>query len=259
MMGRALLTTVFTLAFATGMAQVRVDRPIVLTGTDDGARQVLGLPSASSPWHLLDAATEQDGTHRFVAMDEGPSWSVEVAGLAGPPVAGTALMLAPGSLPKGPLFLTVNGAGPFALTWGGHTPFHGADANGAAILSLVFDGEGFQVLNGQLHQRRECPDDMVAVNDHYCIDLLEHDLTDWYTAAMTCAQENKRLCSWGEFYVACVNSAELGVPDLSGNGEWTNSSANFTPAFRIVGPACGTVGVGLPDGPPRAYHCCLDR
>ncbi|MCW5898864.1 MAG: hypothetical protein KIT10_06305 [Flavobacteriales bacterium] len=247
------------LGCGTACAQVRVDRAVTLTGTLTEDRQVLGLPASTSPWRVLSAATEQDGTHRFADPVAGAVWQAEVPSLPEGPVVGTQLIIrAPGPL-KTQVQLQVNGLGPFPLTLQGQVPFTGEALSEGEPLSLVFDGTGFQVLNGTLRTLRACPDDMVAVNDAYCIDQVQHATAFWYDAVLACASEGKRLCSWGEFYVACTYREELGVPDLFGDSEWTNNTANFSNVVRVVGAFCQGAGAATTTSTPRAYHCCLTR
>ena len=136
-----------------------------------------------------------------------------------------------------------------------------SDVAPGSLLSLVFDGTSFQVLNGAVHRRRDCPSDMVAVNEQYCIEPQERDTLDFYDAAFACVSDNKRLCTWGEWYRACTLAATLGLANMSGNWEWTNSSANEDLIARMVGnTSCTAAGTSLVTGSiPRKSRCCFSR
>ena len=76
------------------MAQVVIDKPVVLTGSGDDQRQVTGLPHVTTPGALLTAGMEQSGAHRYAVALPGASWSVDLPGLEQAPAPGTAIVVA---------------------------------------------------------------------------------------------------------------------------------------------------------------------
>lgn len=241
--------------------QISINRPVVLTGAATEQRQVLGLAPSMGPWDLQSGAVEQDGSHRYGTTTGQAVWQTEIAGLAGAPTLGTHLLLLPTAAPIGDAQLVVNGHGPYPLTLGGDSAFSENDWRADMVLSLVFDGTGFQVMNGSVHTPRECPDGMIAVNEHFCIDLQEHPIgVPFLDACLACGEEGKRVCGWSEFYIACINRAAIGVPDMIGDREWTGDTANFGARVVDARTSCnGAVGAGNINTNNFRFHCCLSR
>lgn len=244
-------------------AQVTVDRAVILNGTTDSTRQVLGLPDSQTPGDLLGAGTEQAGAFRTANPVAGPVWAVELAALEAVPEAGMHIQVRTPASTPGPVSVLVNGHGPFDLTWDGATQLEGEQVPEGSMLSLVHDGEGFQVMNGFAHVRKSCPTGTVAVNEHFCIQPQENTpSTTFFDAILICAQSGLRLCSWAEFVVACENRVELDIPDLVGNWEWTRSSAGSNRVVRMVGSQnCTSASTASTNegNPLRRFHCCASR
>ncbi|MCB0764751.1 MAG: hypothetical protein KDB84_08610 [Flavobacteriales bacterium] len=242
-------------------AQVRVDGGIRLVGQDPSDRRVSGLAPSTNAADALSAGVEQAGTYRLANSVSGSDWTMEVAGLDGAPDLGTQLVVrAPGTVP-GPVAITINGHGPYPVTYGPDEALDGASVTAGAIFSVVFDGSAFQVLNGPVHSLRDCPTGMVAMNDGLCIDQVEHPAgnRDFFAAIELCADQGRRLCSWGEWYVACVNGPALGVQAMTGNWEWTNDAGNSDGQARWVGnSSCTTAGVSATTVTTR-FRCCYSR
>ena len=242
-------------------AQVRVDRPIELTGVSAAQRQLTGLSPAAGPGHALDAATEQAGSARYTGTPSGAEWDVQLPLMSVAPVAGTELVLrtpVPGS---GPVSVSVNGHGPYAVELASGIPLQSEELPEGTMISLVFEGSAFQVLNGVTHVRRACPEGMVAVNALYCIEPTEREITTFYAAAVNCATENRRLCTWGEWTTACSRRAALGIVGMIGNWEWSNSSSNEDYNVRVVGNlSCGQAGnIFATDTVLVRSRCCYSR
>jgi len=241
-------------------AQVRIDQPLVLGGATAAERQVTGLDPSLSPGATNTAAVEQSGAHRYATATT--TWEVNIPSLSAPPAPGTQIVIGVPEIPgSGAVLLTVNDQGPYVVF---DTPGDTLKASAAVnrpLLSLVFDGTAFHLLNGPTHVRRDCPSGLVAVNSQYCIEPNERDSTDWYEAARTCVAQGLSLCGWGEWHGACSLAATLGLFNMTGDWEWTDDSANEDEVVRIVGdsncaqgstwPATGNAG--------RKFRCCYKR
>ena len=108
--------------------------------------------------------------------------------------------------------------------------------------------------------RRPCPAGFAQVNELYCIEISERDTLDFRDASVACGTADARLCTWGEWYAACVQGATLGLSDLTGNWEWTNSAANSDNGVRNVGYAsCSHAGVTNGYTVARNFRCCFRR
>ena len=243
-------------------AQVRVDRPIVLEGATPDQRQLRGIEAHNEPTGALSAAMEVSGSYRTATPGAALVWELQFDGLEGPLEAGTHLLVkapAPSS-PAGPLELSVNGAGPYEVISAPNVPVVNDQVLEGTMLSLVFNGTAFQLMNGLVHQRRACPTDMVAIDEQNCIEPLERAAQTFYDASLACMAENKRLCTWAEFHLACQQRDELGLQAMVNNWEWTNSSADHNFNLRVVGQTNCTASTRMHGGTiSNPYRCCYTR
>jgi hypothetical protein len=130
------------------------------------------------------------------------------------------------------------------------------------LLSLVFDGAQFQVMNGLASLRRECPTGMVAVNDQFCVEPDERAAADFFNSNLACAQVDRRLCTWAELYVACTAAAQLGLSNMTNDWEWSNNTANEDGGVRVaLLSTCAAAGVrdGFDTSIPVRSRCCYSR
>jgi len=128
------------------------------------------------------------------------------------------------------------------------------------IISAVFDGNAFQVLNGRVHRSKDCISGMVPVSTQFCVDTLQRTTTDFFVASLTCAAENKRLCTWGEAISACSNRVELGILTPSGDYEWVDDTANEllnARVFRYI--QCDGAGTRNSTTSVAPFRCCYTR
>ncbi len=262
MKAQALITLAILAATQLCSAQVRSDGRIELTGTDADQRQVRGVPTLNLPDAVLNAELELSGAHRYATPEIGTTWQVDLPALEQPPVAGTHFMVRAPQPTDGPVQIMINEHGPFAVLFGTSELLQGASIPEGTTLSLVFDGSALQVTNGSGHGLRNCPAGMVAVNDQYCIQITQHPTaTEFWEAIENCGITGQRLCSWSEYFTACLNAAALGITDMpNGEWEWTNQTANEDNSVRLVGvPSCYGAGTGFTQPTLRRHRCCFSR
>jgi hypothetical protein len=161
---------------------------------------------------------------------------------------------------SGNVTLALNGTAPAWVMSEGDTLDAGSIPEGT-MLSLVFDGTYYHLLNGTQDRRRSCPTGMVAISEQVCIEVNERPAVDLYTAFVTCAAESKRVCSWSEFHVACRARIELALQNMLNGWEWTNNACNEDNTVRIVGmTTCETASTRpATTGPAAAFRCCYTR
>lgn len=245
-------------------AQLTLDKDLHMTGPTPEHRQVTGLDPATLPTQALDAATELHADYRSVTATPG-AWSFAIAALPGPPIPGTQLVVQVAGIHSGPIALTVNSHGPYPLITGPDEPVSGAQLTEGAMLSIVFDGANFQVLNGGTHGRRPCPAGTVTVNHDLCIAPEEHPLgaTDFFSAILACHAEGLRLCSWSEWILGCTEATALGLSAMTNNWEWADDMVNEDGSARTVGgiqgQGCYSGGTSNATTGSRSFRCCYRR
>ncbi len=260
---RAIAFLLTSMAFGPAIAQVATDAPVLLQGALPALRQVSGLGSVTQSGSALAASVEQSGAHRSGIPDQPNAWSYIIEGASTPPEAGLHLVLQVPASPTGEIAIMLNGSGPYTLVRGPGEVLTDSIVAPGSWLSVVFDGEAFQLMNGAWPQRRVCPQGSVAVNDAYCIDVNVHPSGSktFFEAIENCATNSMRLCSWGEWITACERGAALGLMAIPTSYEWTNSAANENGRVRSVGgqPA-GCASASAPSAlSPRSFRCCYTR
>ncbi len=250
----------FTLLFAVGaQAQVRVDRAVELTGAAAADKQVTGLPLDGSSGAVLTAGVEQQGAQRYEEPAADAVWQLELPALTTAPQAGTQLMVKVPEGASGSVAVSVNGSAPYAVELLPDAPLDASSVPAGYMLSLVFDGDAFQVVNGGAHALRTCPNGMTAVNDQFCIENQLRGLTEFGNAVNACAALGRRLCTWGEFIAGCQRRTALNITTSSSDWEWTNSSANEANSVRTMKMTnCAQGSTRLMDV-ASPYRCCMSR
>lgn len=242
-----------------GLAQVELDRPLVLEGATPASRQVTALDSAALAGAALVAAMEQDGAYRFTAPAQATLWSVFLNGLDAA-LSGTQLVVVVPESAEGQPMLQVNGGPAAPILWGPGTPVEAAQLEAGSTLSVVYTGGHWQALNGTVDRLRECPPGMASVNDLYCIERVQRPAADFATAALACAAQGLRLCTWGEFIAGCQRRTALGLQISSSDWEWTGNSANEENNVRVARFAnCTASGHRNMTGPAAPSRCCFTR
>ena len=244
-------------------AQVRVDKPIELDGSSAADRQVIGLHDGSDAEDALNARTLQRGSYLFAEVSGGSSWQANMQPAIAPPEAGLCLLLRAVDANTGAVTLSVNGSQPVAVLKQGDQPLQAGDISAGEMVSVVHDGNAFQLVSARRMDRKPCPSGTVQVNELYCIETQERDTLSFDLAAVVCGQQGMRMCTWGQWYAACTQATMLGLQNMTGQWEWTNSAANSDQSVRIVGSnSCTHAGIALGWGEdilPRNYRCCFNR
>lgn len=245
-------------------AQLATDGRIILTGTTDAQRQVLGLPPSILSGDVLTAAVDQSGASLYAAAiaNTPQNWQASIDGLQQGLLPGTHVLIEVPLNASGDISLNINGSGDKPVKLRGGTALDGELYEAGSLLSLVYDGSAFQLMNGPAHSRRQCPSGMVQANEGLCIDLNEEATAlPFFDAVMVCIQQDKRMCSWGEWHSSCRKSNELGLLNMEDNAEWTANTANYSGGVRTVGNGSCYNGAtdNVYNATPRKFRCCLPR
>lgn len=241
-------------------AQVRVDRPIVLQGPTPADRQVEDLSDPAAEGDALNARSLQASGHAYAVAAGVNDWTISLTPPPAALVAGMKLMVKATAGITGPVTLDVNGLGAHDVLKGAGLPLDAGDVASGEVASLLYDGAAFQLIGARRLERRDCPPGMAEVNELYCIEVNERDTARFDGASIACGNADARLCSWGEWYAACVQAAALGLNDMTGNWEWTNNAANADHNARVVGQAnCPHAGASNGYDFANHYRCCFKR
>lgn len=241
-------------------AQLAVDKPVVLSGTA-GERHVAGLPNGTAPEHALNAGALLAGNYLYCQATGSDALVASTNPSFTAPIAGQNLLVAITSPNTGAVTIAVNGAAATDVVKNGGQSLEAGDLQPGMVASLVFDGTAYQLTNARRIARRDCPSGFTQVTDLYCIEPTAHDTLYLDSAAVVCGSLNARLCTWGDWYFACTQQANLSLLNMGNQWEWTNSTANGVAAARVVGAtSCTHAGVGPAYNTlARKFRCCYDR
>lgn len=263
MIGRGHIAPLLIVLAIGAQAQVRVDKPIELNGATATDRQVIGLHDGADATDALNARTLQRGAYLFAEVSGGSTWQANLQPAIAQPQAGLCLLLRSADANTGAVTLSVNGSAPIAVLKEGDKPLLAGEIGAGETVSVVHDGNAFQLVSARRMDRKPCPSGSVAVNELYCIETQERDTLTYDVAAVACGQAGMRLCTWGQWYAACTQATTLGLQNMTGQWEWTNSAANADESVRIVGyNSCTHAGIASAwgsDALPRNYRCCYNR
>lgn len=161
--------------------------------------------------------------------------------------------------------LNLNGLGPVPVHKVPGQPIDSAELAVGMPARLLYDGEAFVVVS---HTPRPCPMGYSMVGRGFCIEDSSHADTTFFAANRACHQAGARLCSMGEWSLACLTLP--GFFDTVPVGEWVDSAANDADKAKVVGygslgygsnpngSGCEYGGYSVPTG-SRRYRCCIRR
>ena len=255
-----LLSALLVMTLAS-TAQVRSDGRVVLTGDSAADRRVMQLADPDSPEDALNARSLLYSGYAFASVPGGNVWNVSLVPASDTVMAGMKLRVLCATANTGPVTITVDGQGPYAVQRAGGLPLLANTIQAGEIAVLLFNGSVFQLVRAERRARSACPAGQVMVNEQYCIEIQERDTLDFYQASAVCGALNARLCTWMEWYYACNNATTIGVTGMVGNWEWTNNTANGDQLARVVGQSTCTQAATSPTtaGPKRNFRCCYRR
>jgi len=245
-----------TIAFG----QFEVDKDLILNGVLGSDRQVEGLGDPVSEDALINAENVQFSKVNYTITTGIDDLDADIEPFPGTIITGTSLYLFISATNTNAVSLTINGIGPYSIKKNVNEDLAPADLQAGGVVRVIFDGSNFQLVSSRNIEKRECPNDFVAVNDQFCIQLTEQDTLHFYEAAVVCGDLGGRLCTWGEWNTACRDTS-LQITDMVGDWEWTNSTANGDQLVRVVGAWSCFSGVTSPSQNvlARSFHCCYAR
>lgn len=244
---------------------------ITLTNSDANKRQVNEIINAESESDALNLRLFMNGNFNF-GIANGSNDSIHIT--FNPEITS----LQPGLLfsflspftNDNSVVISIDAvSGFYSLAKKGTKNLDTADIIPGQLITVVYDGTRFQVIS-ELHNG--CPSGFVKVTEEYCITPSEKDSIYFWNAVTYCGNQNARICNWGEWYYACLNSTSLGITGMLGNYEWIDGGGNSlswtTPVTSITGmmggwTSCIDVTSSIVDtththskARPKPFRCC---
>ena len=132
-------------------------------------------------------------------------------------------------------------------------PLEAGDVPAGAMVALTCTGNAFLLTSGRALEKRPCPPGFVPVTEGFCIEQVQRDTVDFPEAAVICGDLNARLCTWGEWYVACTQATALGNENIDSVFEATvqateEAIVNAMVAARDMRGEDGHYAKALPHG-----------
>jgi hypothetical protein len=149
--------------------------------------------------------------------------------------------------------ITITGVYPsFTITNSSPNATHTGDATGNAALTVVkIQGRSVSATTPTTSYalkwtgtewapqadatRDACPAGYTSINSQYCIQTNMFDWTsrNWFDAINICGDNGARLCSWAEWYNACVNGT--GLSNMLNYLQWVDDGVSTTNYARVTG------------------------
>ena len=250
------LIIVITALCGSLFGQITIDKPIILVG----GQQVSGLEIPSQGDHALNARGLQNAGFLYCESTGENELSTTLP-LTDSLVSGLTIQMHVMATNSDDVSLKINAFPSVPILKSGQLQLDSADLLAGMVVQLIYDGAAFQMLSARQRNRKPCPSGAVAVNSQYCIEVNERPAMDFPEAAEICGNAGGKLCSWAEFYAPCERDSLFGLNDMTGNYEWTNTTANGDDHVRIAGWInCRSAGTNATiSSTPRAFRCCYPR
>ncbi len=254
-----LIISFFILGFnLSSYAQVEIDTSITLIGTNAGDREITNLGTAYDSSNITSVGLSQSNSLNYLSINSVSSDSLTAITVVplNTYMEGARFDIRIDSSNDSSVYLNINNLGYKEIKKFGHESLSSNDLVQGLMLSVVYDGEYFQVISSL---NKGCPNGFVQVHKHLCIEISENTGANYWTAAYNCKQKGAKLCSWGEWYYACQKSS-LGLIGMTNNNEWLNQPINNPSQILIQGAGgCKNGSIGVADTQVLTYRCCLRK
>ena len=231
-MKRMLLLVLPLLASASVPGQVRLDRPLVLSGASDSLRRIDGLVKAQQADALITAKEALAGSYCW-GVPSGASNFILLS--TTPPVDaytnGLTIRWIPHRVNTGPPRANVNNLGARRILRPDGLPAEQGALDPGKVVEIVFWDSTFFLTS---RSRTDCPDGYASLNADICIQRNDSGSTDYFSAALQCRISGARLCTWAEYMSACdlVGGQLNGLFD---DWEWIDDTSDHTHTSNQAG------------------------
>jgi len=212
-------------------AQVQVDRPLVITGSEE-QRAVVGL---GAPF-VESAAVNVDVLSTGIVHWAAANWSGDTLLLAMEPAVGTVrdgllVRFLPPTANSGVAWLQLPGSVPRSLLRHDGLPLAIGDLLMDNVAEVLLANGNWVLLNAS---REFCPPGSLPLNNRSCMEVDATPGLKFYQAVEHCGKRGGKLCAWDEYASAC---AVLGnqLNGMFDEWEWIDDAANHTHTTNQVG------------------------
>ncbi len=247
---------VLLIAVVIANAQVHIDKSINLTG-GNGKSQIWNLGSPSDTSALADVNTIIKGYALTATVTGGDTILATLPYNLASYSPGLEIRFVAIANNTGRTFININNLGLKEILTNVTDTLNSKTIINGNVISIVYDGANFQLLS---RTDNGCPSGYVSVNAEYCIEIDERNFVTYYVANRNCNNSGARLCSWEEWYYACINTG-LGLNNMSGNWEWINDGTNHgDDAQRVNGTNnCTSNNSYSARGLNGYFRCCYSK
>lgn len=228
----------FTLIGSSIYSQVELNGKLIFISNTDSLRQVTGLSNTDSldeavssgelPYKNLfdDEVSVVDTNFILITNFEFPNLKQGmILKIMVPQLTDTINV---------PFNVVINNSIPYKIKTINQSQINSNYIKSNILLNLIFTGTEFVCLNNEIHL---CPNGFQKINNNYCIQKNRNASTTFWLANKNCNDNGYHLCTFQEWYYACINNTNLNQIPL--NYEWVHSTANhFDQALQL-----GTSGI----------------
>lgn len=214
------------------LAQVHVDKPLVLTSTDSTLRAIEGLAPATDENALITLGDAQSGRYHW-GQTSGTSMAIALT-LDPPSTAytnGLTVRFLPTSSSYGAVTLNVDDLGAKRVYRSDARPVSVGQLQPGTIAEAVYADTAFFLMG---REQTGCPAGYLSGGGDLCImrdDTLNMSI---YNATKWCFDRGARLCSWDEYIAGCTAN-QANMIGLFNEWEWIDGTSDHTHTANQAG------------------------
>jgi len=206
------------------LAQVNVDKQIILTSPINDERQIVNI---GEPLDANDGVSVR--AFRNGSVSYGTASGSNIIQVALTPNAqnysnGMLISFSAVSNNTDTVYVNVDGLGYVMVHRPDGLPLDPSDIRTGQIVVLTYLN-GYFVLFGR--RSEVCPIGAVKANEIYCIQVNESAPQNYFDAVLDCHDQGGRLCKWDEHFYACQR-LDLNLQDMFNNWEWIDDTSDHT-------------------------------
>jgi hypothetical protein len=239
-------------------AQVKVDKPIILTSPNPGERQIENYGIAKDSASAISVVSVSTNEYQVFSYVKQGDTLVIAQGEKSELLNGMRFILSLNDSLENKIFIKYRSQ-KYPLILNQDTVINYKILSGN-FLELVFLNNSFNVMNKNL--KTSCKTGFTNVNGRYCIQQIVNSPVTLYQAMAVCASMNARLCTMGEWYYACMTLQNDGINNFpKGYYEWIADAVNTSGQSKTVGGSTTSCKSGYlsTSSSNYRYRCCYNR